>query len=161
MCLKYDLDLQYIARNYRIVEYIQNKFNAVMMRLKKDSIYTCLMFSTGSLVLTVCKSVDECYYASLEIAAIVHELCYEVKLSGGSVKNMVGCPDCRFYINLYSLTENIGLNASFEPRLFPGLIFTTDKCKVTVFRSAKINITCSKCEEDLNKAFNSISYYLN
>jgi transcription initiation factor TFIID TATA-box-binding protein len=80
------------------------------------------MFRTVSLVLTGCKKVDECYNASLEITAIVHELCYEVKLSKGSVKNMVGCSDCRFDINLYSLTENIGLNASFEPQLFPGLI---------------------------------------
>jgi TATA-box binding protein (TBP) (component of TFIID and TFIIIB) len=62
---------------------------------------------------------------------------------------------------LQALAKSIGMDASFEPELFPGLIFSTDNCKLTAFRSGKINITGAKCEADLNEALNNFSKYLN
>jgi transcription initiation factor TFIID TATA-box-binding protein len=159
--LNCELDLDFIARNSINVEYNKNRFNALVMRLRKKPRSTCLIFRNGKLVLTGCKSVLQCLDDSRKIARIIQKLGYDVKISNGRVENMVGSFDCGIDLDLTSLASKIGSKASFEPELFPGLIYTFhNKCKATLFRSGKINITGAKCEEVLNDAFDNIFTYL-
>jgi transcription initiation factor TFIID TATA-box-binding protein len=84
-----------------------------------------------------------------------------VKISNGKIENMVGSFDYGIDLNLTSLALKIGSKVSFEPELFPGLIYTVyNKCKATLFRSGKINITGAKCVEELNDAFDNTFTYL-
>jgi transcription initiation factor TFIID TATA-box-binding protein len=155
------LDLDFIARNSINVEYNKNRFSALVMRLRKKPRSTCLIFRNGKLVLTGCKSVLQCRDDSRKIARIIQKLGYDVKISNGKIENMVGSFDCGIKLDLTSLATKTGSKASFEPELFPGLIYTLhNKCKATLFRSGKINITGAKCEEELNDAFDNIFTYL-
>jgi transcription initiation factor TFIID TATA-box-binding protein len=131
------------------------------MRLRKKPRSTCLIFRNGKLVLTGCKSVLQCRVDSRKIARIIQKLGYDVKISNGKIENMVGSFDYGIDLNLTSLALKIGSKVSFEPELFPGLIYTVfNKCKATLFRSGKINITGAKCVEELNDAFDNIFTYL-
>ncbi len=104
---------------------------------------------------------DICPYDSRKIVRIIQKLGYDVNISYGKIENMVGSIDCGIDLDLTSLASKIGSKASFETELFPGLIYTLHiECKVTLFRSGKINITGAKCEEELNDAFDNIFTYL-
>jgi transcription initiation factor TFIID TATA-box-binding protein len=139
------------------------KFNAAIKRLRNPR-STCLIFKNGKLVLTGCKSVEECNIALFKIAKMIQKLGYKINLTDKNVKNMVGCYNFGFTIDLTSLAKCIGIKASFEPGIFPGLIYTTEKnqckirdnCKVIVFRSGKINITGARYEDEINNASDSL-----
>jgi transcription initiation factor TFIID TATA-box-binding protein len=163
------LNLGFIAKTLTDIEYNEKKFSAAIKRIR-DPKSTVLIFNNGKLIITECKSEDQCNIASQKIAKPIQKLGYNVNIAEKSVKNMVGSIDYGSKIDLISLANSIGSNASFEPELFPGLIFSSKKlnandvdkqnCKITVFRSGKINITGTKTKEELNDAFSSIFYYL-
>jgi transcription initiation factor TFIID TATA-box-binding protein len=162
------LNLEFVAKNLNDVKYDKKRFSAAIKRIK-DPKCTILIFNNGKLIITGCKTEGQCIIASQKISKLIQRLGYHVNIAEKSVKNMVGSIDYGSKINLTSLAKNIGNNASFEPELFPGLIFTSQKlnvnegkpyCKITVFNSGKINITGVKTKEELNNAFCSIFQYL-
>jgi transcription initiation factor TFIID TATA-box-binding protein len=163
------LNLEIIAKNLNDVKYDKKRFSAAIKRIK-DPKCTVLIFNNGKLIITGCKTEDQCIIASQKISKLIQNLGYNVNIAEKSIKNMVGSIDYGSKIDLSSLAKSIGSNASFEPELFPGLIFSSKKlnandgdkqnCKITVFRSGKINITGTKTKEELNDAFSSIFYYL-
>jgi transcription initiation factor TFIID TATA-box-binding protein len=163
------LDLAFIAKTLTDIEYNEKRFSAAIKRIR-DPKSTVLIFNNGKLIITGCKSEEQCNIASQKIAKSIQKLGYKVRLTDGSVRNLVGSIDYGSKIDLFALAKSIGSNASFEPELFPGLIFSSKKlnandgdkqnCKITVFRSGKINITGIKTKEELNDAFSSIFYYL-
>jgi transcription initiation factor TFIID TATA-box-binding protein len=149
------LDLEFIARNSFNVEYKWKKITAVIKRLRNPRC-TCKIFSNGNIGITGCKSIEQCDIAIRKIARMIEKLGYEVKITNKEVTNMVGSFNFGSIINLEALTTSIGQNASFEPELFPGLIYKTDTCSILVFRSGKIIITGVKCKKELNDAFEII-----
>ena len=163
------LNLEFIAKSLDNVRYDKKKFSAAIKRIK-DPKCSILIFNNGKLIITGCKSEDQCNIVSQKIAESIQRIGYEVRITDRSVKNLVGSIDYGSNIDLFTLAKSIGPNASFEPELFPGLIFSSKKinikdgdkqnCKITVFRSGKINITGTKTKEELNDAFSSIFYYL-
>ena len=157
--LNCDLDLLFLAQNLINVEYKPSKFNAIILRIREPK-STCLVFNNGKLVLTGCKSVMQCNKAIRIIARKIQKLGFKVKLSNQCIENLVGSVNYGSNIDLSKLSELIGFQASFEPELFPGLIFRTNKCKVLVFQSGKINITGGKTVEDIYSAFDIIFEYL-
>jgi TATA-box binding protein (TBP) (component of TFIID and TFIIIB) len=102
----------------------------------------------------------QCNKAIRIIARKIQKQGYNVKISYKSLKNLVGSVNYGSKIDLSEFSKLIGFQASFVPELFPGLIVTTEKCKVTVFRSGKINITGGKTIEEINSAYNVIYNYL-
>ena len=149
------LDLNFIARNSFNVEYKWKRINAVIKRLRNPRC-TCKIFSNGNIGLTGCRSIEQCNIAIRKVARMIQKLGYEVKITNKEVNNMVGSFNFGSTIDLVALSTSIGQNASFEPELFPGLIFTVDKCKILVFRSGKVIITGVKCKIELNDAFETI-----
>jgi len=162
------LNLEFIAKNLNDVKYDKKRFSAAIKRIK-DPKCTVLIFNNGKLIITGCKTEDQFLFLK-KISKFIQNLGYYVNIAEKSVKNIVGSIDYGSKIDLSSLAKSIGSNASFEPELFPGLIFSSKKlnanngdkqnCKITVFRSGKINITGTKTKEELNDAFSSIFYYL-
>lgn len=153
--LNCQLDLKYIARNSFNTEYKWKNINAVIKRLRSPRC-TGKIFNNGNIGLTGCKSIEQCDIAIRKIARMIQKLGYKVKISNKKVTNMVGSIDFGSIIDLEALATSIGQNASFEPELFPGLIYTESYCKILVFRSGKIVITGVKCKEELNNAFEII-----
>jgi transcription initiation factor TFIID TATA-box-binding protein len=74
------------------------------------------------------------------------------------VQNIVGTADCGFPIRLEGLVYAHSTFASYEPELFPGLIYRLLNPRVVflIFVSGKIVITGAKRESDLATAFTKL-----
>ena len=74
------------------------------------------------------------------------------------VQNMVGSADVRFPVRLEGLAYAHGFFCSYEPELFPGLIYRMKAPKVVllVFVSGKVVLTGAKAREDIYAAFEAI-----
>lgn len=89
---------------------------------------------------------------------IVNKLGFQGSFKEFKVQNIVGSCDCRFAIRLEGLALAHGKFASYEPELFPGLIYrmVTPKVVLLIFVSGKVVITGAKYHTDINTAFDKI-----
>ncbi|KAK7006773.1 hypothetical protein R3P38DRAFT_2793853, partial [Favolaschia claudopus] len=136
------LDLKTIALHARNAEYNPKRFAAVIMRIR-DPKTTALIFASGKMVVTGAKSEDDSRLASRKYARIVQKLGFEAKFSEFKIQNIVGSCDVKFPIRLEGLAYSHGQFSSYEPELFPGLIYRMIKPKVVllIFVSGKIVLT--------------------
>ncbi|KAF8267578.1 hypothetical protein EI94DRAFT_1778820 [Lactarius quietus] len=143
------LDLKTIALHARNAEYNPKRFAAVIMRIR-DPKTTALIFASGKMVVTGAKSEDDSRLASRKYARIVQKLGFDAKFSEFKIQNIVGSCDVKFPIRLEF--------SSYEPELFPGLIYRMIKPKVVllIFVSGKIVLTGAKVREEIYTAFNTI-----
>lgn len=119
---------------------------------------TALIFASGKMVVTGAKSEDDSRLASRKYARIIQKLGFEAKFSEFKIQNIVGSCDVRFPIRLEGLAYSHGVYSSYEPELFPGLIYRMVKPKVVllIFVSGKIVLTGAKVREEIYQAFNLI-----
>ncbi|ELU44748.1 transcription initiation factor TFIID-1 [Rhizoctonia solani AG-1 IA] len=139
------LDLKTIALHARNAEYNPKRFAAVIMRIR-DPKTTALIFASGKMVVTGAKSEDDSRLASRKYARIVQKLGFDAKFSEFKIQNIVGSCDVKFPIRLEGLAYSHGQFSSYEPELFPGLIYRMLKPKVVllIFVSGKIVLTGAK-----------------
>jgi transcription initiation factor TFIID TATA-box-binding protein len=151
------LDLKTIALQARNAEYNPKRFAAVIMRIR-DPKTTALIFASGKMVVTGAKSEDHSRLASRKYARIVQKLGFDAKFSEFKIQNIVGSCDVKFPIRLEGLAYSHGQFSSYEPELFPGLIYRMIKPKVVllIFVSGKIVLTGAKVREEIYTAFNTI-----
>ena len=118
------------------------------MRIREPKT-TALIFASGKMVITGAKSEDE---------RIIQKLGFEARFSEFKIQNIVGSCDVRFPIRLEGLAYSHGVYSSYEPELFPGLIYRMVKPKVVllIFVSGKIVLTGAKVREEIYTAFNLI-----
>jgi len=136
------LDLKTIALHARNAEYNPKRFAAVIMRIREPKT-TALIFASGKMVVTGAKSEDDSRLASRKYARIVQKLGFDAKFSEFKIQNIVGSCDVKFPIRLEGLAYSHGQFSSYEPELFPGLIYRMIKPKVVllIFVSGKIVLT--------------------
>ncbi|KAG6845716.1 hypothetical protein H0H87_004982 [Tephrocybe sp. NHM501043] len=148
------LDLKTIALHARNAEYNPKRFAAVIMRIR-DPKTTALIFASGKMVVTGAKSEDDSRLASRKYARIVQKLGFVAKFSEFKIQNIVGSCDVKFPIRLEGLAYSHGQFSSYEPELFPGLIYRMIKPKVVllIFVSGKIVLTGAKVK---NVSFSSL-----
>ena len=74
------------------------------------------------------------------------------------MQNIVGSCDIRFPISLDSLNSEHTNHATYEPEIFPGLIYRMRSPKIVllIFASGKIVLTGAKTREDIETAFNNM-----
>lgn len=152
------LDLKSIAMKARNAEYNPKRFTAVIMRIREPKT-TALIFSTGKVVVTGAKSETESSRASRKFARIVRKIGYEdAECKDFKVQNIVASCDVGFSIQLESLDHAYLSCSSYEPELFPGLIYRMEKPKLVllIFVSGKVVITGAKVRKDIYEAFNNI-----
>ncbi|KAF9778607.1 transcription factor TFIID-domain-containing protein [Thelephora terrestris] len=151
------LDLKTIALHARNAEYNPKRFAAVIMRIR-DPKTTALIFASGKMVVTGAKSEDDSRLASRKYARIIQKLGFDAKFSEFKIQNIVGSCDVKFPIRLEGLAYSHGQFSSYEPELFPGLIYRMIKPKVVllIFVSGKIVLTGAKVREEIYTAFNTI-----
>ncbi|CAO1620400.1 unnamed protein product [Sympodiomycopsis kandeliae] len=151
------LDLKTIALHARNAEYNPKRFAAVIMRIREPKT-TALIFASGKMVVTGAKSEDDSRLASRKYARIIQKLGFEAKFTEFKIQNIVGSCDVRFPIRLEGLAYGHGVYSSYEPELFPGLIYRMVKPKVVllIFVSGKIVLTGAKVREEIYQAFNLI-----
>lgn len=151
------LDLKTIALHARNAEYNPKRFAAVIMRIREPKT-TALVFASGKVVVTGAKSEDDSRLASRKYARIIQKLGFEAKFQDFKIQNIVGSCDVKFPIRLEGLAYSHGMFSSYEPELFPGLIYRLVKPKVVllIFVSGKVVLTGAKFREEIYAAFAAI-----
>lgn len=135
--------------------YDQHKFAAITVRLHKPDC-TTLLFSSGKLVVTGCRSWYECVYASLFITKLLEECIpgHSFRLLACDVQNMVAhveIPVNGGCLDLHAMYARMALNCTYQRKMFPGLIYRPEASPVVLlcFFSGKIVITGGKNMDDV------------
>jgi len=151
------LDLKTIALHARNAEYNPKRFAAVIMRIREPKT-TALIFASGKMVVTGAKSEDDSKLASRKYARIIQKLGFNAKFTDFKIQNIVGSCDVKFPIRLEGLASKHHNFSSYEPELFPGLIYRMMKPKIVllIFVSGKIVLTGAKVREEIYQAFELI-----
>ena len=124
------------------------------MRIREPKT-TALIFASGKMVVTGAKSEDDSKLASRKYARIIQKLGFNAKFTDFKIQNIVGSTDIRFPIRLEGLAARHANFSSYEPELFPGLIYRMMKPKIVllIFVSGKIVLTGAKVREEIYQAF--------
>ena len=156
------LDLREIALKAKNAEYNPRRFAAVIMRIKEPKT-TALIFSSGKMVCTGARTEEESRQASRIYAKIILKLGFPVKFCEFTVQNIVASCDVNFPIRLEGLANTYLKFCSYEPEMFPGLIFHMLEPKIVllIFVSGKIVLTGAKKREDIYRAYQKIIPILN
>ena len=151
------LDLKNIALHARNAEYNPKRFAAVIMRIR-DPKTTALIFASGKMVVTGAKSEKASKLASQRYAKIINKLGFNAQFTDFKVQNIVSSCDLKFCIKLEGLAYAHSNFCSYEPELFPGLIYRMVKPKIVllIFVSGKVVLTGAKVREDIYQAFENI-----
>jgi len=151
------LDLKKIALHARNAEYNPKRFAAVIMRIREPRT-TALIFSSGKMVCTGAKSEEDSKMAARKYARIVQKLGFPAKFKDFKIQNMVGSCDVRFPIRLEGLVLTHSQFSSYEPELFPGLIYRMVKPRIVllIFVSGKVVLTGAKVRSEIYEAFDNI-----
>ena len=155
---KFDLPL--IESKLEGAVYDKSKFPGLVYRLKKPKA-AFLIFSTGKIVCTGVKSVDD-------VKTVINKVAKELDSMGMSVEknpdfiiqNIVASADLKSELNLNAIAVGLGLeNIEYEPEQFPGLVYRIKEPKVVVliFGSGKLVITGGKKTEDIEAAVKKVS----
>ncbi len=145
------LDLKQIALRCRNTEFNPRRFAAVIMRLREPRA-TALVFASGKLVITGTKSSHNSSLATKKIAYILERVGFQpASFINFKVQNIVGTVDVGFPIRLEGVAFAHPTFSSYEPELFPGLIYRLVQPRVVllIFVSGKVVITGAKTEEQL------------
>ncbi|XP_051039959.1 TATA box-binding protein-like 2 [Phodopus roborovskii] len=151
------LDLRKIALNAKNTEYNPKRFAAVIMRIREPRT-TALLFSSGKVVCTGAKSEEESRLAARKYARVVQKLGFPVKFFNFKIQNMVGSCDVKFPIRLETLALTHRQFSSYEPELFPGLIYKMVRPQVVllIFASGKVVLTGAKERSEIYEAFENM-----
>lgn len=127
------------------------------MRIREPKT-TALIFASGKMVVTGAKSEDDSKLASRKYARIIQKLGFNAKFTDFKIQNIVGSCDIKFPIRLEGLASRHHHFSSYEPELFPGLIYRMIKPKIVllIFVSGKIVLTGAKVREEIYQAFEMI-----
>lgn len=138
-------------------QYNPKRFAAVIMRIREPKT-TALIFASGKMVVTGAKSEDDSKLASRKYARIIQKLGFNAKFTDFKIQNIVGSCDIKFPIRLEGLASKHHNFSSYEPELFPGLIYRMIKPKIVllIFVSGKIVLTGAKVREEIYQAFEMI-----
>jgi len=95
---------------------------------------------------------------SLQYARIVQKLGFPAKFKDFKIQNMVGSCDVKFPIRLEGLVLTHSQFSSYEPELFPGLIYRMVKPRIVllIFVSGKVVLTGAKVRQEIYEAFENI-----
>ena len=164
------LNLSDIAKSCKNSEYNPVRLNAVIMRIKEPK-SVALIFNSGKMVCAGAKNEEDSKTAAKKFAKTVKKLVNEVIFKNFRIINMVATCDFKFRVHLTKLNSEISyklrktLNSkelekkiSYEPQIFPGLIYHMDKPKlaVLIFSSGKVNFVGIKKKDDAFEALKNI-----
>mmetsp|Transcript_19812 Transcript_19812/g.26312 ORF Transcript_19812/g.26312 Transcript_19812/m.26312 type:complete len:186 (-) Transcript_19812:112-669(-) len=128
------------------------------MRLREPRA-TALIFASGKMCVTGTKSAHNSSLAAKKFAYIIERVGFKPQsYIDFKVQNIVGTADVGFPIRLEGLVYAHSKHSSYEPELFPGLIYRLQKPRVVflIFVSGKIVITGAKTEMDLSEALTKV-----
>lgn len=153
------LDLRSIALHKPFVEYNPQKFAAATIRIRYPRT-TALAFASGNMVCTGAKTEIESRLASRKYVRLLQKHGIPVCFRDFKIQNIVASAEIPHTLKLLELSRTYGPYVSYEPDLFPGLVFRTTAPKLVflLFRSGKIVITGAKSRSEIQATFSSLFY---
>lgn len=149
------LDLNKIHEMLPFSFYDQRKFAAITVWLHQP-VCTTLLFSSGKLVVTGCRTWYQCVYASMIIAELLNDCIpgHSFHLMACDVQNMVAhveLPVMGGTLDLQAMYSEMALNCTYQRKMFPGLIYRPEASPVVLlcFFSGKVVITGGKTMADV------------
>ena len=148
-----EIDLDKVAQQVSNAEYSPRRFAAVIMRIREPRT-TALVFRTGKMIVTGAKKLEESQTAAKKYVKIIERVGFAVTYSDYKVQNISATIDVGFPIRLEGLMYAHPNNSTYEPELFPGLVYRLNEPKIVllVFVSGKIVITGAKNTEAMIQA---------
>lgn len=153
------LDLRAIALEKPFIEYNPQKFAAATIRIRNPRT-TALAFASGNMVCTGAKTEMLSRLAGRKYVRLLQKHGIPVSFRDFKIQNIVASAEVPHPLKLLELSRSYGPYVSYEPDLFPGLVFRTTAPKLVflLFRSGKIVITGAKCREEIVKTFKMLFF---
>ncbi len=149
------LDLNKIHELLPFSFYDQRKFAAITVWLDRPTC-TTLLFSSGKLVVTGCRTWYQCVYASMVVAELLRDCMpgHSFWLLACDVQNMVAhveVPVQNGILDIQAMYSEMALNCTYQRKMFPGLIYRPEASPVVLlcFFSGKVVITGGKNMTDV------------
>jgi len=148
------IDLRRLAQVYPFVEYNPSKFAAATVRIREPRT-TALIFASGKMVCTGAKTEMEARLASRKYVRVLQRFHVPVSFRDFEIQNIVASTYLGRTMRLMELSQQFGAYVSYEPDLFPGLVFRTTNPKLVflIFRSGKVVITGAKSRKDIDNTY--------
>lgn len=112
------------------------------------------------MIITGARSIEESVIATKKYVTIINKVGFPVKFmeSEFKIQNMTATCDLGFPIRLEGFLYANSANATYEPELFPGLVYRMEDPKVVllIFVSGKIVVTGAKNPDDLTTALENL-----
>jgi len=155
-----------IARLNKLLPYStydKSKFAAITIRLA-DPVCTCLLFTSGKLVVTGASSWNEGLLTAYCIRDILKELYKNEKFEIVSfdVQNIVAHVDIPMQngqkLDLDKFYAENSKEITYQKNMFPGLIFRAidEEVVLLCFNSGKVVVTGGKSVENINKGWKNL-----
>lgn len=153
------LDLRAIALEKPFIEYNPQKFAAATLRIREPRT-TALAFASGNMVCTGAKTELESRLAGRKYVRLLQKHGIPVSFRAFKIQNIVASAEVPHPLKLMELSRSYGPYVSYEPDLFPGLVFRTTEPKLVflLFRSGKIVITGAKSRTEISNTFKMLFY---
>jgi transcription initiation factor TFIID TATA-box-binding protein len=119
---------------------------------------TAMIFANGKMIITGANNDRESRQAAEKYTAIVYKIGFPVSFNDFKIQNMTATFNVGFPIRLESFLYAYHSNCTYEPELFPGLVFrmTDPKVVLLIFVSGKVVLTGAKSSEAIGLAFQDI-----
>ena len=160
---QHPFDLLTISRVMPNATYDKQKFAAITIRMLTP-LCTVLLFTSGKMVLTGCKSLVECFQASHEIVQLLSRNLVGVRfrLRCVQIQNIVGNVDLALPegagVDLDAFYRDMSVFCTYQKNMFPGLIYRANYSPVVllVFQSGKIVITGGRSTRDIRDGWRQL-----
>mmetsp|Transcript_24987 Transcript_24987/g.36890 ORF Transcript_24987/g.36890 Transcript_24987/m.36890 type:complete len:220 (+) Transcript_24987:100-759(+) len=152
------VDLEKVAKTVNNAEYSPRRFAAVIMRLREPRV-TALVFKTGKMIVTGAKNVKDSETAGQKFVRIIQRCGFTTaSFNDYKIQNISATVSMGFPIRLEGLLYAHANCCTYEPELFPGLVYrmTNPKVVLLIFVSGKVVLTGAKDKDSLLQAVTKI-----
>lgn len=157
------LQLRVVSELVPNLIYDKQKFAAITLKIAEPNC-TVLLFTSGKMVLTGCKSFTECVVAAHEVRKILQQgfPTHKIALVDVSIQNVVANADVRLgegdSIDLDLMLAEHKVHCTYLKNMFPGLIFRPNQSPVVllIFKSGKVVITGGKSLADIQTGWRGL-----
>ncbi len=155
--LEKDIPLEKMAATLSNTEYNPEQFPGLVIRIKEPKT-SALIFSSGKIVLTGARSMEEVERSIEKIIKSLKKINIDIKIKPKvAVQNIVASGSIGMDLNLNTLAIKLP-NTEYEPEQFPGLVYKLRGTHATflLFTNGKIVCTGTKTEEEVYKALDKL-----
>lgn len=157
------LDLHRVSRLVPNMVFSKQKFAAITVRLS-EPLCTVLLFTSGKMVLTGCKTYMQCILAALQLRDTLRGgfPFDRFEVTDVCVQNIVGNSDLELgpsdTVDLDGLMTDHRVYCTYLKNMFPGLIYRPPDCPVVllIFKSGKVVITGGRSVNDIEQGWRDL-----